>query len=321
MPIIPPPDINYDSDDSESGHNPGLEATGREPIATKEKQHSGVMTEEEKKKSVVDEVKAFNAECLALKKLETDISSVYATLTERLDKVLKTLNAEQWPDHPRRTTREMFIPSFRTVLHNLKPGTAPKAAGEAVIALQSMVLLKFAKELEKAETALGVVGTAIHLALISHSVYGKDEEVIRELMGANVDGTHSRVKKDRAALDKAVKDGLDRALAALRTLVNAYHKFGYDAAKNCDTEKLQGYLDKSPDNQYDHIMELLDGLYVANDRNILLEEAYLEKGKKLEAALTYVASLEEGDWAAQVYGLLNIGSRKDLEKHFSKVFA
>ena len=187
--------------------------------------------------------------------------------------------------------------------------------------MQSMALLKFAKQLERAETGLGVVGTELHLASINlvHRGYGENKEDIRELMGDDVDRTYTSIRKDRAALEKAVKDGFHGALKPLRKLVNAYHMLGLDAAKKCDTEKLRGDHDKSPDDQYDHIMELLGGLFVANDRSNLLEEAYHEKGKELEAAMTYVASLEEGGWATELYEMLNIDIRRDLRMLFPKV--
>ncbi|CAK1360340.1 hypothetical protein CB0940_06401 [Cercospora beticola] len=308
-----PPNITHDSDGSESAIRP--------PSLMKGKRRRGVNTEEEKKKAVFEEVKTFNAECLALEKLEADICSLHAIMFKRHGKLLETLNEEQWPNTPRRAASQMSLPSFRAVLHNSKASTAPEATREAVTALQNMVLLKFAQEFEKAEIALGVVGTAIHSALINRRGYGEDEEDIRELMGENVDRTYTNIRQDRAALKKAARDCFYQALAPLRKLADAFYNFRFDAAKNCDIEKLRGYYDKSRDNQHDHIVDLVYGLCVANDRNILLEEAYFEKGEKLEAALTYVSSLEEGDLAAQTYGVLNIGSRRDLRKLFPEVIA
>lgn len=183
--------------------------------------------------------------------------------------------------------------------------------------------LKFARQIEATQLALGDVGAMTYSATIHlvYGAYGETESSIRALMGTDIDKILSSVKKSRDEVAKAIADGFNQAVIALRNLVDAFHNIGTEAAEDCDIVKLRGGHKDSQADQRAHMLDLVRDLDVAEDPRELLEEAYFEKSMKLEAAMTYVASLEEGNWAAQAYGVLNIGSRKDLRKLSPEVIA
>lgn len=183
--------------------------------------------------------------------------------------------------------------------------------------------LKFARQIEAAQLALGDVGAITYSATTNlvFGAYGETESSIRELMSNDIDKTLSSVKKSRAEVAKAIADGFNQAVIALRNLVDAFHNIGTEAAEECDTVKLRGGHEDGQADQRAHLLDLQRDLYVAEDLSELLGEAYFEKGKKLGTAMTYVASLGEGDWATQAYEFLNIVSRKNLSTFFPEVIA